>query len=196
MSEEQKELAEFNRRDFLKGGSVATLMAMLGGVEIVKPSAQGAESETAAPAGQAATDEAHKKIQYTGLKVKVAVIGLGTWGREIVNAILRVKPEDARAELVALCDTYEASLTRASRDMKDITKTKDYKTILDDKSIRAVIIATPTHLHKEIAIAALKAGKHVYCEAPLAHTVEDAREIALAAKAAPKQVFQAGLQNR
>ena len=63
-------------------------------------------------------------------------------------------------------------------------QTEDYKTILDNKDIKAVVIATPTHQHKDIALAALKAGKHVYCEAPLANTIEDAREIALAAKAA------------
>jgi predicted dehydrogenase len=80
--------------------------------------------------------------------------------------------------------------------MKDVIKNKDYKALLGDKSIDAVVVATPTHLHKEIAVEALKAGKHVYCEVPLAHTLEDARAIALAAKAAPKQLFQAGLQNR
>src|SRR5205814_7639359 len=71
-----------------------------------------------------------------------------------------------------------------------------YKTILDNKDIKAVIVATPTHKHKEIVLAALKAGKHVYCEAPMANAIEDAREIALAAKAAKKQIFQSGLQMR
>jgi predicted dehydrogenase len=75
-------------------------------------------------------------------------------------------------------------------------QTPDYKTILENKDIKAIIIATPTHQHKDIALAALKAGKHVYCEAPLATTIEDARTIALAAKAAKQQVFQAGLQFR
>src|SRR5262249_38260307 len=68
--------------------------------------------------------------------------------------------------------------------------------ILENKDIKAVIIATPTHQHKEIALAALKADKHVYCEAPLAVTVEEAREIATAAKAARRCLFQAGLQTR
>ena len=57
-------------------------------------------------------------------------------------------------------------------------------------------MATGSNQHKEIAIAALKAGKHVYCEAPLAVSIEDAKEIALAAKSAVGQVFQAGLQMR
>src|SRR6185295_19305559 len=100
------------------------------------------------------------------------------------------------AETVAICDTYPAMLSRGAKDAPKAIQTKDYKTILDNKDINAVIVATPTHLHKEIVLAALKAGKHVYCEAPLAHTIEDAREIALAAKAAKKQIFQAGLQMR
>jgi predicted dehydrogenase len=194
MSEEQNELAGFNRRDFLKGGSVATLMAMLGGVEIVPPRAGAAENESAASTAAANPDDS-KKAHYTGRKVALGVIGLGTWGREILNSLSR----DNVAELctvAALCDTYESAITRASKDMKDVIRSKDYKTILDDKSIDAVVVATPTHLHKEIAVEALKAGKHVYCEVPLAHTIEDARAIASAAKAAPKQVFQAGLQNR
>src|SRR5207248_7909027 len=97
----------------------------------------------------------------------------------------------------AICDSYPAMLSRGAKDAPKATQTKDYKTILENKEINAVIVATPTHLHKEIVLAALKAGKHVYCEAPLAHTIEDAREIALAAKAAPQQViFQCGLQVR
>ncbi len=192
MSEERDDLMGFNRRDFLKGGSVATLMAMLGGVEIVAPAAGAADSEIVAPGTPGTNDEANKEIHYTGKKVQVAVIGLGTWGREILNTLSRLEV----GEIAALCDTYEPAITRASKDMKDVIKNKDYKAILGDKSIDAVVVATPTHLHKEIAIDALKAGKHVYCEAPLAHTIEDARAIALAAKAAPKQIFQAGLQNR
>ena len=62
--------------------------------------------------------------------------------------------------------------------------------------MEAVIVATPSHRHKEIVLAALQAGKHVYCEAPLASSIEDARAIAQAAKAAIKLNFQTGLQLR
>src|SRR5205823_10521007 len=101
-----------------------------------------------------------------------------------------------RAEIAGICDTYQATFSRCAKDAPNAAHATDYKAILDNKEIRAVIVATPTHLHKEIVLAALKAGKHVYCEAPLAHTVEDAREIALAAKAAKKLIFQSGLQMR
>jgi predicted dehydrogenase len=176
MNENESNVLDFNRRDFLKNSSLATLMTMLGGVELLGDarSALGAESKSDTS------------------KMKVAVIGLGTWGREILNT-LAVVPQ---AEVAAVCDTYAASVRRAATLAPAAIQTPDYKTILDNKEIKAVVVATPTHQHKDITLAALKAGKHVYCEAPLASTTEDARAIALAAKAAKQQVFQAGLQFR
>ena len=162
-----------NRRDFLKSGSFATLMTMLGGVELV-----------------AQTPPPTEKKDIT--KTKVAVIGLGAWGREIVKTLGTLE----NAELVAICDNYGASVRRTASSAPKATQSEDYKTILANKDIPAVIIATPTHLHKDIVLDALKAGKHVYCEAPIANTIEDARVIARAARDAKKQIFQAGLQLR
>jgi len=176
MNENENDTLGYNRRDFLRGGSVATMMTMLGGVELF---AQTNEPPTG-------------PTKVNVVKIKVAVIGLGTRGREIVNTLARV-PE---ADLAAICDTYPASLKRIASAAPGAAQTEDYKTILDNKEIKAVVIATPTGTHKDLALAALKAGKHVYCEAPLANTIEDAREIALAAKAAGQCIFQAGLQMR
>ena len=172
MNENQSEGLDFNRRDFLRSGSVATLMTILGGVEL----------------GCAAAEEKSKVIE----KMKVGVIGLGTWGRDILNTLAVVD----EAEVAAVCDTYAASLRRGASLAPGAAQTNDYNTILANKDIKAVVIATPTHQHKDIVLAALKAGKHVYCEAPLASTIDDARTIAAAAKAAKQQVFQAGLQLR
>ena len=182
MNENENDALGYNRRDFLRGGSAATLMTMLGGVELFAQT-------NAAPAG--ATKEA-------AVKIKVAVIGLGAWGREIINTLTRLRQADdpVDAEIVAICDNYPAAFKRIASAAPGATQTPDYKTILDNNDIKAVIIATPTFQHKEVALAALKAGKHVYCEAPLAGSIEDAREIALAAKAAKNLVFQAGLQLR
>src|SRR5947207_3861566 len=172
----KKETAELNRRDFLKGSSFATLMTMLGGVELItRAPVQAADLATLVP-----------------FQVKCAVIGLGNWGREIIATLSRLKT----AQLVAVCDTYPASLKRAANSAPNARGVDDYRRILDDKQVQAVVIATPTHQHREVALAALQAGKHVYCEAPLANSVEDAKAIALAAKAARRQVFQAGLQMR
>ncbi|MFO1514326.1 MAG: Gfo/Idh/MocA family oxidoreductase [Verrucomicrobiota bacterium] len=169
----------FNRRDFLKGGSLATLMAMMGGVELIAQPASETKTET-----------------KSGAIVKVAVIGLGPWGREILDQLARIPLKDTHAEVVAICDNYPAMLRRSASKAPGATQVEDYKAVLDNKDVQAVIIATPSHLHKDIAMAALKAGKHVYCEAPLAATTEDAKAIALAAKEAVGQVFQTGLQMR
>ena len=176
MNDNQGEGLDYNRRDFLRGGSVATLMTMLGGVELF--------AQTNAASGEAKAPAA---------KIKVAVIGLGTWGRELVNTLARLP----HANVAAICDTYAASLRRTASAAPGAEQIADYKEILAKKDIRAVIIATPSHKHKQIVLDALKAGKHVYCEAPIANTAEEAREIALAAKAATKsQIFQVGLQKR
>ena len=180
MSENGNDLLGYNRRDFLKGGSYATLMTMLGGVELFAQTNAAPASVTKVPT----------------IKIKVAVIGLGAWGREIINTLGRMPQAEIPidADIAAICDTYKPFLKRAGNAAPAATQTDDYKTILDNKDIKAVVIATPTPNHKELALAALKAGKHVYCEAPLAGSIEDAREIALAAKAAKHLVFQAGLQ--
>ncbi|MEK7707362.1 MAG: Gfo/Idh/MocA family oxidoreductase, partial [Verrucomicrobiota bacterium] len=176
MNKPEADITEFNRRDFLRGGSVATLMAMMGGVPLI---------------AQVAPEKAEEaKVPVT--KIKVAVIGLGLWGREILDQLGRLP----QVEIAAICDNYPAMVRRSAGKAPGAAQVEDYKAVLDNKDIQAVIIATPTHLHKDVAIAALQAGKHVYCEAPLAHTIEDAKAIAQAAKNAVGQVFQAGLQMR
>jgi predicted dehydrogenase len=175
MNEQQNDSLDFNRRDFLKGGSMATLMSVLGGVELF--------AQTNEPAAAAAP---------VGPKVKVAVIGLGPWGRDILTSLARVP----QAEIAAICDNYAAMVRRSATLAPGATQTEDYKTILANKDIKAVIVATPTHLHKQVVLDAIAAEKHVYCEAPLAATIEEAKAIATAAKGAQHLVFQAGLQLR
>lgn len=164
---------DINRRAFVQRGSFAALVAGLGAVEL--------RAQAPAPA--------EKKAAYS---VNVAVIGLGPWGREIVNVLARTK----EAKLVAICDTYAAMVRRSAENAPGAAQESDYKKVLANKDVQAVVIATPTHQHRPLVIEALAAGKHVYCEAPLAHTVEDARAIAQAAKNTPTSVFQAGLQLR
>ena len=176
MNQSHDSQADFNRRDFLKGSSFAALMTMMGGVQLMAQSAP--EQKSAVP--------------DSGPKVKVAVIGLGSWGREILDQLGRLE----KAEIVAICDNYPAMMRRSATKAPGAKQVEDYQELLKDAAIQAVIVATGSHQHKDIVIAALKAGKHVYCEAPLAHTVEDARAIALAAKESTAQVFQVGLQGR
>ena len=168
---------ELDRRSFLKGGSISTLMSLIGGIELKpEPTAQEVPGVT---------------IQ-AGPKVNCAVIGLGRWGREIVQTLGVLKD----ANVMAVCDPYPSSLRRGGNAAPKAERVEDYRKILENKDIKAVIVATPTHQHRKFAIEALEAGKHVYCEAPIASSIEDARAIAQAARKAYKQVFQAGLQAR
>jgi len=121
--------------------------------------------------------------------VACGVIGFGEWGRKIAATLVRLE----EAELRAVADNYPIMLRRVQRDHAGVTTHSDYRAILDDPQIKAVFIATPTHMHRDIVLDALAAGKHVYCEAPLAHTLDDARIIARSARDAGNQVFQGGL---
>lgn len=171
-------LSDLNRRDFLKGGSFATLMMLMGGIPI--------------RADDPKADEPAAENQAAPTPVKCAVIGCGAWGRELIKALATIP----HGPIVALCDTYEPWLRRAAESAPGAQTMTDYRRVLDLQDVEAVIVATPTHLHHPIVFEALQAGKHVYCEAPLAHTIEDAKAIARAARDAVKLNFQAGLQHR
>ncbi len=133
-----------------------------------------------------------EKERYSGPPLSCAVIGCGQWGREILTNLARVP----KSQIVGICDSYGPYLNRAQTLAPKAKKYPNYSELLSNKEVQAVVIATPTHLHKQVVLDAIQAGKHVYCEAPLAHTVEDARAIAKAAKGAGKIYFQSGLQQR
>jgi predicted dehydrogenase len=162
----------FDRRAFLKtaAGTLALLVSRQG-----LASAQ-------APAG----------APVTGPAVRFGVVGLGTWGREILDALGRT---DA-AQVTAICDLYEPFLKRAAAAAPKAEAATDWRRLVESPTIDAIVIATPTADHRAIALAALQAGKHVYCEAPIAASIEDARAIAAAAVSAKGLMFQAGLQGR
>lgn len=169
---------EQNRRDFLKGTSFATMMTLMGAIPI-------RAAEEAKPAEAPVNKAVEDPLNF-------GIIGCGKWGREIIQTLGR-RPN---APIVAICDTYKPFLTRSQSMAPKAEQVTDYKQLLARKDVQAVVVATPSHQHKDIVIEALAAGKHVYCEAPLATTLEDARAIAQAVKASPKVNFQAGLQNR
>jgi len=161
-----------SRREFLKGATLATMGLWLAGQEIL--------------AAEPSADELPP-----GPAVACAVIGTGARGKELLSVLSRLE----NARVAAICDTYEPYLKRAQEVAPNAEQVPDYRRILDNREIEAVFVATPSHLHKEIALAALAAGKHVFCEAPIAATISDAREIATAALAS-HQVFHVGQQQR
>jgi predicted dehydrogenase len=124
-------------------------------------------------------------------KLTVACIGTGGMGWTDLNSVAR----SPRAVIAALCDIDAERLARAAREFSEARTYVDWREPLakERNAIDAVVVSTPDHMHAPIVMAALRAGKHVYCQKPLTHDVYEARQIALAARQA-KTVTQLGIQ--
>ncbi len=97
-------------------------------------------------------------------------------------------------ELAAVCDVYDGRRTRAREVYgEQIFTTRDYREVLARRDVDAVIIATPDHWHSTISIAAMEAGKDVYCEKPMVQTVGEGQAV-VAAQEKTGRIFQVGSQ--
>jgi len=159
----------FPRRDFLKTSAAAALSA-----------------------------PAVLRAQNANSALNIGWIGVGTRGYAGLEWLHKAVPEGV--SVTAICDTYTGHLARAKDRIQTIygitPKTyNDFRDLLADKSIDAVFIMTPEHLHHDMTIAALRAGKNVYIEKPLAHTIEEGFDIVNEWKKSGK-IVQVGTQNR
>ena len=128
-----------------------------------------------------------------GPSVKVGLVGVGRQGRAIIAELQKIK----QVEISAICDSSPARLETAAGQLKSVATFPDHRQLLDARAdVTAIIVATPTHLHRQIVEDCLAAGRHVYCEAPIASTVDDCLALQKAAVAADKLVAQAGFQGR
>src|SRR5207253_1740580 len=122
--------------------------------------------------------------------VRFASIDTGIRGCELLEASLRVPG----IECVAVCDLYDSRHTAAQEAVKkNVPATRNYKEILDRKDVDAVIIAVTDHQHRKVFMDACTAGKDVYCEKPMSHTVEDGFAMIDAAQKA-NRIVQVGSQ--
>jgi predicted dehydrogenase len=123
--------------------------------------------------------------------VRGAIIGSGGRGRFLTSTF-----KELGVEMAAVCDVYEPNLAAGLKAASTGAKPYDnYKRVLEDKSIDAVVIATPDHWHAQMTIDAVEAGKDVYVEKPLAHTIEDGFRM-IEATRRTKRVVQVGTQRR
>ncbi len=125
--------------------------------------------------------------------LKIGVIGLGRIGRVHIQSI---STKISNAKVAAAADPF------LNEEMTDFAKgfgieklSKDYKDILNDKEIDAVMICSSTDTHASIAVEAIKAGKHVFCEKPVDHTLEKIKLVEEALKNNPVK-FQVGFNRR
>ncbi len=129
-------------------------------------------------------------------RVRLGVIGVRGRGGELAAEFAK----RADCEVVALCDVDDASFTKTAPAVEKIAGKaprieKDFRKLLDDKEIDAVVNATPDHWHALVAVMACQAGKDVYSEKPASHNVVEGRRMVEAARKY-KRVVQIGIQRR
>lgn len=145
-----------SRRTFLKNAAAAASLAGLAGCGLL-PRVGPVRRPCAIPEGR---------------KLNIACVGVGGMGRYDVRGV-------AGENLVAFCDVDWDNAATTFEMYPDVPRYKDYRRMLEelDDKIDAVTVTTPDHMHFPIAAEAIKRGKHVYVEKPLAHTVWEAREL-------------------
>lgn len=129
---------------------------------------------------------------YEG-KITIGVIGCGDRGTGLME-VLKELPD--HFNIVALCDVLDFRLENARKIAPAAKVYKDYRKILDDKSIQAVIIATPLSSHYPIAKASLLAGKQIYLEKAMTHNIKETFDLVALAKKHRSQTLQIGHQYR
>lgn len=128
--------------------------------------------------------------------VRIGVVGLRTRGRELADALTRLPG----AQLAAVCDVDATVLAEAGQRLgeqagRGIAAVADYRQLLDDPRIDAVVIATPDHWHARMTLDACRAGKDVYVESPCTHGAAEWPVVAAAAQR-ERRIVQTGLQQR
>ncbi|HEY8513060.1 MAG TPA: Gfo/Idh/MocA family oxidoreductase [Cyclobacteriaceae bacterium] len=163
-----------NRRNFIKGTGAAVAGSILAQTGILS-----------ATAGCMLAD-----------KINIGVIGCNGMGWSNVSSLLKMNDVD----LVAICDVDENVVQKRVADYKKLRNNKpktykDYRELLNDRNVDAVVIGTPDHWHCRMMVDAVNAGKHVYVEKPIANSIEEAR-IMVQAQEKTGKVVQAGQWQR
>ena len=124
--------------------------------------------------------------------INVGVIGTGGRARRLMQSLKEIPT----VRMISLCDVWDNAMAdaKAMADPK-ATTTKSYQKLLDDKSIDAVVIGTPDHWHVPMTVAACQAGKDVYVEKPLTHSLAEGA-IVMKAQTESKAIVQVGTQQR
>ena len=161
-----------SRRQFLRAGSTAAAAGLLG-PHIINL----AEAQQPAPA--------------SGDLIRFGIIGVGTEG----SALLRAAVTLPNVQCIAASDLYDGRHTLAKEIAgQDVRTTRRYHEVLEDKSIQAVIVATPDFWHKQVVVDALAAGKDVYCEKPMSHSIAEGEQMVQAVQSSGGKFVQVGSQ--
>src|SRR6516225_9083611 len=148
--------------------------------------------QTSAAAGLAAFGVPAIGAKDANETIQVGLIGCGGRCGALVQSLVKIP----KVNIAAVCDIWDVNLAKAQKwgDGKQ-GATKDYKALLDRKEIDAVLIATPDHWHVPITVDACAAGKDVYVEKPLTHSIAEGRAV-IEAQNKHKRIVQVGTQQR
>ncbi len=138
-------------------------------------------------------------------RLNFAILGPGGRAQAHIKVLLDMKNEGKAVDIVGVADVWDGndavgrglypSAKKCKLDTEDKSKvTKDYRRLLERKDIDAVVIGTPDHWHAKMSIDAMDAGKDVYCEKPMTHTIDEARRVAETVKRTG-QVMVVGVQS-
>ena len=119
----------------------------------------------------------------------IALVGCGGMGRNDAKIASRL------GRVIALCDVDDARLAEAKKQWPDASTYKDFRKVLEREDIHVVICGTVDHWHTLVSIAAMRAGKDVYCEKPLTLTIDEGKHLVKAARQT-KRILQTGSQQR
>ena len=120
-------------------------------------------------------------------KLNIGVIGSSGQGGYSIGQLQDI------ANIAALCDVDEKRLGPVAQKYPRARTYKDFRKLVEQKDLDAVVVATPDHTHAVASVAAMRAGKHVYCEKPLARTVSEVRIVTEVARET-NRVTQIGTQ--
>ncbi len=136
-------------------------------------------STAAIPAGaallKAAAPRPKPTVRGANDRLRLGVIGCGGMANSHMDALVQMTESD-NLQIASVCDIYRPRLEAAAQKTGG-KPVADYRAILDDKDIDYVLIATPEHWHCQMTLDAVDAGKHIYCEKPMTHSIAEARRV-------------------
>jgi predicted dehydrogenase len=139
-----------------------------------------------------ATAASWQRVRGANDRIRLGVIGPGSRGRQV----LRFFQENPTIEVAALCDIYDEHLRQAREQTGGSAKEfVDYRKLLEEPNLDAILIATPDHWHRDIAVDACNSGRDVYIEKPLTFAIHEGQDIVRAARLNDR-VVQVGMQQR
>jgi len=140
------------------------------------------------------TAASYSRILGANDRIRMAVIGAGSRGRSVMGIFNKVGAE--QVDFIQVCDVYEPYQQMALKLARESAKaTVEYREVLNNKDVDAILNATPDHWHSQVVIDAVQAGKDVYTEKPFALSIEQGAKIVKAVRST-KQIVQVGMQRR